>query len=455
MEKVVLIGAGSAVFTRGLVADLIRSGLETDLALVDIDPAALETAARLVQKMAAYRQANIRVSAYLDRREALRGATVVICTIGVGGRRAWEKDVFVPRKYGIYAPVGDTVGPGGSSRALRMIPPMVAIARDVLDLCPDALFFNYGNPMAAVCRAVRKATGANMTGLCHGVFDTARYLAEALGVPFDSLRYNAVGINHQTWFTDVRAGGRDAMPALRRIAEERVALAPPMDTPPGEGGAWVREASPFGNGVDPFAWHLLLTFGAFPAPLDRHVTEFFPQFFRSGTYYGMRLGVDAFSFEGTIQTGDQGYEAMKADAFSPEPLDEAYFEHLGGEHEQVVDIILSIRGDRGKIYSANLPNTGQVPNLPQGAIVESPAVADAAGLHPLLQPPLPPAIAGALATRYQWVETIVEAALEGSREKFIQALVLDGYVTSLGQAAALADDLLAAQAEYLPWARRG
>ena len=146
---------------------------------------------------------------------------------------------------------------------------------------------------------------------------------------------------------------------------------------------------------------------------------------------------------------------MKADAFSPEPLDEAYFEHLGGEHEQVVDIILSIRGDRGKIYSANLPNTGQVPNLPQGAIVESPAVADAAGLHPLLQPPLPPAIAGALATRYQWVETIVEAALEGSREKFIQALVLDGYVTSLGQAAALADDLLAAQAEYLPWARRG
>lgn len=454
MEKVVLIGAGSAVFTRGLVSDLIRSGLEADLALVDIDPDALEVAARLAQKMVAFKQAPMRVSAHLDRREALPGATIVICTIGVGKRRAWEKDVFVPRQHGIYAPVGDTIGPGGSSRALRMIPPMVAIAQDVLELCPGALFFNYGNPMAAVCRAVRKATGANMVGLCHGVFDTARYLAQTLGVPFDTLRYNAVGINHQTWFTDVRVAGRDAMPDLRRIAAERVALAPAMDTPAGSGPAWARRTSPYGNGVDPFSWHLLLAFGAFPAPLDRHVTEFFPQFFRDGTYYGMRLGVDAFSFEGTIQDGDEGYAEMKAAAFSPEPFDAAYFAHLGGEHEQVVDIILSIRADRGKVYSANLPNTGQVPNLPSGAIIESPALADSKGLHPLMQPPLPPAIAGALATRYQWVETIVEAALEGSRDKFIQALVLDGYVTSLGQAAALADDLLAAQAEYLPWVGR-
>jgi len=451
MEKVVLIGAGSAVFTRGLVSDLIRSGLQAELALVDIDPDALDVAARLAQKMVAYKQAPVRVSAHIDRREALRGATIVICTIGVGGRRAWEKDVFVPRRHGIYAPVGDSVGPGGSSRALRMIPPMVAIAQDVLDLCPDALFFNYGNPMAAVCRAVRKATGAPMVGLCHGVFDTAQYLAKVLEVPFDSLGYNAVGINHQTWFTEIRVDGQDAMPAMRRIAAGRVASAPAMDTPAGTNASWVREVSPFGNGIDPFSWRLLLAFNAFPAPLDRHVTEFYPQFFRDGTYYGMRLGVDAFSFEGTIEVGDKGYAGMKVDACSPDPLDAAYFEHLGGEHEQVVDIILSIRNDRGAIYSANLPNTGQVPNLPAGAIVESPAYADGAGVHPLTQAPLPSGIAGTLATRFQWVETIVEAALEGSRDKFIEALVLDGYVTSLGQAAALAGDLLSAQAEYLPW----
>jgi alpha-galactosidase len=451
MEKVVMIGAGSAMFTRGLVSDLIRSGIETDLALVDIDPDALSVADRLTRKMVEYKKAPIRVSAHLDRREALRGATVVICTIGVGSRRAWEKDVFIPRKYGIYVPVGDTVGPGGSSRALRMIPPMVAIAQDVLDLCPRALFFNYGNPMAAVCRAVRKATGAEVVGLCHGVLDTAKHLARLMDIPFERMQYSAAGINHETWFTRVRVDGQDAMPRMQEIARKRVAAAPEMNTPAGTNSGWIHHKSPFSNGIDPFAWQLMLTFGAFPAPLDRHVTEFFPQFFRDGTYYGMRLGVDAFSFEGTIENGDRGYDEMKTDAFSPTPLDEDYFEHIGGEHEQVIDMILSIRGDKGKVYSANLPNRGQVPNLPAEAIVESPAYADAAGMHPLMLPPLPAGVAGALATRFQWVETIVEAALEGSRDKFIQALILDGYVTSLGQACALADELLAEQSEYLPW----
>ena len=156
-EKIVLIGAGSAEFTRGLVADIIRSGNAADLALVDIDPAALETAERLVAKMIAARQAPVGLTAATDRRAVLPGATAVICTVGVGGRRAWEQDVFIPRKHGIFVPVGDTVGPGGSSRALRMIPAMVAIAEDVLELAPDALFFNYSNPMAPVCRAIRKA----------------------------------------------------------------------------------------------------------------------------------------------------------------------------------------------------------------------------------------------------------------------------------------------------------
>jgi alpha-galactosidase len=441
MEKIVLIGAGSAEFTRGLVADIIRIGEPTDLALVDPDPAdlalvdtdaaALDTAARLAAKMIAARQAPVTLSAATDRRDVLRGATAVICTVGVGGRRAWEQDVFIPRKHGIFVPVGDTVGPGGSSRALRMIPAMVAIAEDVLALAPDALFFNYSNPMAPVCRAIRKATGAQVIGLCHGVFHVADYLARALGVPKDDLRYTAIGINHLTWFTEVRANGQDMLPALHAIA-----------------------ATTIGPDDSPFSWQLLRLFNAFPAVLDRHVTEFFPQFFRSGSYYGRTLGVDAFSFEGTIAGGDRKYAEMQADAHSPQPLGADYFERLGGEHEQVLDIIAAIRNERGQIFSANLPNTGQAPNLPCDAIIESPAFADGAGLRPIAQPPLPAALAGTLATRYQWAETIVEAALEGSRAKFIQALILDGYVESLDQASALADDMLAAQAAYLPWAAR-
>jgi len=176
-ESLVLIGAGSAVFTRGLVAALIRQGRSADLALVDVDPRALRVAEGLARKMIAAGGAPITVRATTERREVLPGATAVICTIGVGGRRAWEQDVFIPRRHGLYAPVGDTVGPGGSSRALRMIPAMVAIARDVLELAPGAVFINYSNPMAPICRAVRKATGAAVIGLCHGVESVADLLA--------------------------------------------------------------------------------------------------------------------------------------------------------------------------------------------------------------------------------------------------------------------------------------
>jgi alpha-galactosidase len=451
-EKIVLIGAGSASFTRGLVADLVRRGEEMDLALVDVDPEALAVAEGLARKMIAAAGGKITLCATVDRREALKGATVVICTVGVGGRRGWEQDVFIPRRYGIYQPVGDTVGPGGTSRALRMIPAMVAVAADVLDVAPTALFFNYGNPMAPVCRAIRKATGAPVTGLCHGVFHVGHYLARELEVPAAELQYTALGINHLTWFVEARAGGRDLMPRLREIAAGRVAAGPSG----GELGARFAEAGTAAQGEatsaadNPFSWHLLSLFGAFPAVLDRHVTEFFPQFFARGEYYGKTLGVDAFSFEATIAGGDRGYARMREQAFSPEPFSEAELGRRGGEHEQVTDIIASIRQGRQEIFSANLPNTGQIPNLPPEAVVECPAVADGGGMRAIAQRPLPAAVAGTLATRFQWVETIVEAALEGSRDKFIQALVLDGAVNSLETATALADELLAAHAEHLP-----
>ncbi|OPZ30920.1 MAG: Alpha-glucosidase [Lentisphaerae bacterium ADurb.BinA184] len=451
-ENLVLIGAGSAMFTRGLIADVIRHGWEGGIGLVDTDPAALRVAERLAQKMLAASGAPLRLRAATDRRDLLPGATAVICTIGVGGRRAWEQDVLVPRRFGIFQPVGDSVMPGGTSRALRMIPAMVGIAADMLDLCPSALFFNYGNPMSPVCRAVHRATGACMVGLCHGVFDVGRHLAGLLGVAPDDLRYTALGINHLTWFTEVRAGGRDMIPRLAAIAREKVAgLDHAQPNPHPADGASADRSAPFGCGEDPFTWELVNLFGAFPAVMDRHVTEFFPHLFAGpGSYYGRTLGVDAFSFEGTIAWGDRIYAEMQELAESPEPLPAKYFERIGGEHEQVTEIVESIRNDRGTVYSANLPNRGQIPNLPADAVVECPAVADAGGMRPLLQPPLPAGIAGTLATRLQWVETVVEAALTASRKTFIQALLLDGAVASVAQAAQLADALLAVQQAHLP-----
>jgi len=443
MEEIVLIGAGSAVFTRGLVADLIHTGWQAELALVDTNPEALAVAEKLAAKMITFMAAPIQLSASTDRRAVLPEASAVICTIGVGGRRAWEQDVFIPRKYGLYAPVGDTVGPGGSSRALRMIPPMVAIARDVLELCPRALFCNYGNPMAAVCRGIRKATGANVIGLCHGVAHTGRYLAEALGIPPHKLGYGGLGINHLTWLYGFSVNGKELTSKLRQIAAQKAASF---------SGECPESANPYQSPCeDIFSWQLLDLFGAFPAPMDRHVVEFFPQFFRQGDFYGRKLGKDVFSFEGTIADGDAAYSAMQANAFSPHPLPAGYFDRFSGEHEQVLEIIAAIRQGDGSIYFAKLPIAAREPDLPPEAILEAPARAIPESLVPLAQLSLPPGLSGTLATRFHWVETIVDAALERSRTKFIQALVLDGSVSSLEQAASLADDLLSAQAQYLDW----
>jgi alpha-galactosidase len=451
-EKIVIIGAGSAMFTQGILADLIRSGEKVELALVDIDSAALEVARCLAEKMIGATSAGIVLKAAKDRKDVLDGATAVITTIGVGGRRAWEQDVFLPRKYGLFYAVGDTVGPGGSSRALRMVPAMVDIARDVLDLAPQALFINYANPMAVICHAVRKSTGADMIGLCTGTWDTARYLADVLGVPFGSLSYSAAGINHLTWFTDIRINGRDAMPGLREIAAQKVQAANEAVERAKRGESPIPHCgSPYESSMDfPFSWQCLLWFGAFPSPEDRHVSEFFPQLFRNGRYYGKTLGVDEFSFEGTISDGDQIYEEMRQESLSSDPLPKAYFEKSEGEQEQAIDIIQAIRTNQKRQFFANLPNTGQVPNLPLGAVVETPVVVDGMDLHPIVQKSLPAAAVGALATRYQWVEVVVEAALEGDRDKFIAALILDGCVSSPDQAVKLADELIAAHQIYLP-----
>jgi alpha-galactosidase len=457
-EKVVLIGAGSVSFTRGLVSDMLRRRWAGEIALVDIDPHALEVAEGLVRKMVALAGADVSVAAAVDRADVLPDATVVITTIGVGGRRAWEQDVFVPRSHGIYQPVGDSVMPGGTSRALRMIPPMIAIARDVQVLAPKALFFNYGNPMAAVCRAVWRETGAPMVGLCHGVHDWARFLARTVDVERDDLAYSAVGINHMTWFTEVyrllppapgAPGERvreDVVPRLKAYGRER-------GVPHTELGARFAEAgtADWADAIhNPFCFQLLELFDAIPAPGDRHVCEFFPpQFKHEHAYFGKTLGVDAFSFEQTIANGDRGFAEMEQLALSNRPLPDEYLGRAGGEHEQVVDIIESIRTGARKVYSANLPNRGQVANLPLDAPVEAPAVAGANGLQAVIQAPLSRGIAGTLATRMEWVETVVDAAVACDRRKFVQALVLDGALDSLAQGEKLADELLAAQAAHL------
>lgn len=434
------------MFTQGLVVDLTQAADlgPWELGLVDIDPAALEAAEGLSRKIVAASGAALTIRAATDRRELLRDADVVVSTIGVGGRRAWETDVVIPRKYGIYQPVGDSVMPGGISRAMRMIPALIAIARDVQELCPQALFINYSNPMTANCWAIREATGVPVVGLCHGAFHVQQQLARLIGAPPEEVTGLAVGLNHLTWFTDLRWQGRDAWPLIRaRLADER---AGPIDR--ASIGSTFPQTPQFAN--NPFSWSLFETYGAYPSANDRHVVEFFPERFGGGRYYGMTLGVDAFSFEEIIAWGDQIYADMGAQAAGRKPLDDAILRRAEGEHEQLLDILRSIARDERRMFFANVPNHGAVPNLPAEAILELPVVATATGLRAVQILDFPAPLAAITACKIAATRLTVAAALAGDRGLFVEALLADGAVNDPEIARRLADELLEAQRQYLP-----
>jgi len=451
-KKIVLVGAGSAVFTQGLVADLILAPDlgPWDLGLVDIDAEALETAEGLSRRMVEARGAEIAVQASTDRKEVLPGADVVVATIGVGGRRAWETDVFIPRRYGIFQPVGDSVMPGGISRAMRMIPALVEIARDVNAQCPDAFFVNYSNPLTANCWATRRATGVPVVGLCHGTFGVERQLAGLIGAPPGEVTSLFVGLNHLTFIFDLSWKGRDAWPLVRaRLAAEggegesleRLEKEFPEMAPPSES---------FRAAHNPFSWSIFETYGAYPAVNDRHVVEFFPERFPQGEYHGKTLGVDVFSVEATTSHGDEVYARMQARALGEEPLDEGIFERAPGEHEQLLDILRAVEGDARRVFAVNLPNRGAVPNLPADAVLEMPAVATASGLRPLQILDFPEPLAGIVTRKLTATRLTVEAALTGDRELFFEALLADGAVTDPGVARRMGEELLEAQKKHLP-----
>jgi alpha-galactosidase len=433
MKSIVLLGAGSAAFTSGLLADLISEGSEWDIRLVDIDPSNLDVAFLLGKRMIESQGASISLSRTLDRCEAIAGADVVVATIAVGGRRAWEKDVFYPRKYGIFQPVGDTIMPGGIFRALRMIPTMVEIAKDMGEIAPDAHFFNYSNPMAAICRGIRKAADVPVIGLCHGIPGTQRYLADFLGVDIGRCEFNWVGINHLTWIFEFRVDHTDAWPQVRKRCE-----------------ALEAEGNPYGGDEqNPFSWELFRIFGAFPAVLDRHVTEFFPQFFRSGNHYGERLGVSRFSFEKTIQGGDESFRRMADQAYEKSALDQTLFNRAEGEHEQLVDILRALDRKEATNFSVIVPNTGQVNNLPRDFVLECPAQISSRGIHPLEIGTIPTGLSATVEKALYIIELTVEAALERDRKKLLQAIIMDGSVSSIQAAERLTDEMIEIHKDYL------
>lgn len=450
-KKIVLIGAGSAVFTKGLIADFIQSGFgKWEIALCDINPVILESITKLAKKMVEQKGADILISASTDRKELLPGADFVVTTIAVGGRRAWEQDVKIPRKYKIYQPVGDSIMPGGISRAQRMIPVMVEIARDIEQLCPDAYFFNYSNPMTAIVTAVRRVTNVKIIGLCHGVIYGEKYLAKMLGVDVKRLTTIGAGLNHLTWLYDIRVDGKDVHQELLDIVQKQ--------KEDNVRNPHVRnffnpllEDKEIPNHMDnPLSWEFFERYGALPAVVDRHAVEFFPERFPEGNYYGATLGIDAFPIDDVIARGEATYKAMLDQGETEGEVEADLFKRADGEHEQLVEIIRSLLLDERKVFSVNIPNEGAVAGIPDDAVLEIPGVATARGFSSMHVNGFEGPIKDIIIKRLASVDLTVEAALKGDRQLWADAMMLDGAVTDYETAENLVRDFIEEHKDYLP-----
>jgi len=448
--KIVIIGAGSIAFTPAIL-----SGFSTDrryhnatIGLVDVNEEILGLIRLFAERVSLELGLNWTIEASIERKDVLPGADLVTTAIGVGGLRAWELDVNIPYKFGIIQPVGDTSGPGGLARALRHIPIMVEIAQDMEKLCPSATLYNFTNPLTVLTQAVNTLTSIHCIGLCIGVDLTWNHLCRVVGVEKSETSILAGGINHCHWIYDFRIRGEDAMPILSAALDElegkpqamekfrvqyKDVVKRPQEPIPGE----------------PLCTALYRTFGAYPGPGDGHVGEFYPQLMKPMIH-------DVDQHQGAaIRYVKQSYpiltDKMRAIAMGDAEIDtEDFARELAWEHTQFLDIIVSHMDNLGKTFHINVPNRGIINNLPADSVVEIPARVDAAGIHPVVLGDLPKAVIPVLSHKLASLDLIIEAAVEGSQKKAVQALVNDPYCKDIHQAEQIVAELVKAHQQYLP-----
>ncbi len=406
MAKIAFIGAGSFGFTRTLVKDILTFPLMQDatLALMDIDPERLEFSTRAVQRIVREGKYPARVVATQDRREALEGADAVLCTILCGDVDVWRYDIEIPKKFGVDTNVGDTRGPSGIFRALRTIPTMLGICRDMEEVCPDAILLNYTNPMAMLCRAMQRQSKIQVSGLCHSVQGTAYMLARWIGAPMEEIDYVCAGINHQAFYLRFEWKGEDAYPLLRKAMkrpevynEEQVRNEMFLAL-----GYYVTESS--GHNSEYCAW-----FRKRPDLIEKYCTH--------GT--GWNPGEYAYilkEYQKRARTWKQEILRWLED---PKPLD------LRRGHEYAASIINAYLGGTPFEFNGNVPNTGLISNLPYGVCVEVPVVANRRGLNAIHVGALPPQCAALVNTSVAVEEMAVEAALTGNPEMVYHAICYD------------------------------
>jgi alpha-galactosidase len=423
--RIAFVGAGSVVFTKNLLGDLFvyPELRDAEIALHDIDPIRLETAEAMAAAVARERGASPAVSAHLDRRAALDGADYVLNMVQIGGHEATLLDFEIPARFGLRQTIADTLGIGGIFRTLRTAGHMLALGREMADLCPSAWLLNYTNPMAMLCWLVYAGTPtAKVVGLCHSVQNTLDDLSELVGVPAAEVTFLAAGVNHQAFMLRLEHDGEDLYARL----DERIAGDPELQRR-------VRVA-------------LYRRLRFFPTESSEHAAEYLPWFMRhDDELERFRIPVDEY-----VRRSEQnlaGFERVRAQLIAGEPMP------VTRSNEYAATIVHSMETGEPSVIYGNVPNAGLLPGLPDGCCVEVPCLVDDTGLRPVAVPEYPPHLAALNRTYVNVVELTVRAVLEGRPDYVRDAAMLDPNTSAtltLDQIDELCDELTRAHGAAIP-----
>ena len=408
MKKIAFIGAGSFTFTRKLIKDILtfEAFRDAEIALMDIDTERLEYIEKAVKKINEKGGYNVTVTATVDRKKALKGADGVLITILQGGVKIWRNDIEIPKKYNVDINVGDTRGPAGIFRALRTIPVMLDIAKDINELCPDAVVLNYTNPMAMLCRAVQEAyPDLCFTGLCHSVQSTASLLAKWIGANEKDVTYLCAGINHQAWYLKYEVNGKDAYPQIRKTImgnEEILNMEQVRNDMFLHLDYYVTESS--GHNSEYSAWY-------------RKRPDLIIKYCTDGT--GWNPGEYAYILKEYIQREEDWLESV-IEWIEKDEID------LERGNEYASYIFNAVFGDGEYFqFNGNVRNNGLIDNLPDGCCVEVPVLASKRGIDPLKVGKLPDHLAVINGVSAGGEELAVKGALNGDKRMIYHAVLMD------------------------------
>ena len=445
--RITFIGAGSTVFARNLMGDILSFPELSDATIVlhDIDEERLAVSEAVGRKIVATLGARAKIESTTDRLVALNQANYVITMFQVGGYEpSTVIDFEIPQKFGLQQTIADTLGIGGIMRGLRTIPVLLDICRDMERVCPDALLLNYVNPMSILCWAVSKSSSIRTIGLCHSVQHTAQQLASDVDVPYEEVRYECAGINHMSFYLSfvhaTKKGDVDLYPAIRRRGEQ-VPLPMRGDKNRSDGGT---------SGLsDAVRYEMLKRLGYFVTESSEHFAEYVPWFIKSHQPHLIEeFGIPINEYLQRCQTQIAGWESLQTRLLDPEAQLKVH-----RSMEYGAGIIHSLETGEQRVVFGNVPNRGLISNLPDDCCVEVACSVDAQGIVPQPVGKLPPQLAALIQTNINVQALTVEAALTGCRDHIYHAAMLDPRTASelnLQQIWELVDELLLAHRDVLP-----